>query len=213
MIHCLGDSHSSFFSGNEEMQPIWPQKSNDITPFFKSYRLGPCTAYQLLNKIDIIKDILNIKVNKDEDYVLFCFGEVDVRAHLLKQSNEQNRNIDDIILECVTRYFEVMKIINSLGFRVIVWGVIATWSDLKPYTGPSFGTQIERNSITYKFNSFLEKFSKENDFIFVSMYDEMLNEDGTTIHEYLDDWEGCHIHLNQKIMPQTLEKFKNLKLI
>jgi hypothetical protein len=56
MIHCIGDSHSAVFSGKEEMQPIWPERSNDITPFFKSYRIGPATAYQLANKKEIINN-------------------------------------------------------------------------------------------------------------------------------------------------------------
>ena len=89
MIHCIGDSHSSVFSGREEMQPIWPQRSDDNTSFFKSYRIGPATAYQLSNKILIIQDIINKNVNSN-DYVLFCFGEVDIRAHLIKQ------------MECIT---------------------------------------------------------------------------------------------------------------
>lgn len=213
MIHCLGDSHSSVFGGSDIIQPCWPELSNDTTPFFRTYRLGPSTAYQLSNKLETIKTIVNTKVNKNEDYVMFCFGEIDVRAHLLKQSIKQNRDLDEIILECVTKYFEVIKTINNLGFKIIVWGVIASWSDLKPYTGPSFGTELERNKATNKFNFLLKEFSTKNNFHFVSVYDEMLNKNGTTNFEYLDEWDGCHIHLNQKIMPLIIKKFKNLKLI
>ena len=35
MIHCIGDSHSAVFSGEEKMQPEWPNRSNDTTEFFK----------------------------------------------------------------------------------------------------------------------------------------------------------------------------------
>ena len=30
MIYCIGDSHASFFGGIDKMQPIWPEKSNNI---------------------------------------------------------------------------------------------------------------------------------------------------------------------------------------
>jgi hypothetical protein len=37
----------------------------------------------------------------------------------------------------------------------------------------------------------------------------MLNSDGTTNPHYIMD----HIHLSQKAMPMTIQKFKNLNLI
>jgi hypothetical protein len=50
MIHCIGDSHSCFFSGEDKIQPIWPEKSFDTLSYFRSYRIGPSTAYNLNNK-------------------------------------------------------------------------------------------------------------------------------------------------------------------
>ena len=67
MIHCIGDSHSSVFCGKEEMQPIWPIRSDDTTPYFKSYRIGPATAYQLSNKTTIIDDIIHNCVDIQND--------------------------------------------------------------------------------------------------------------------------------------------------
>ena len=212
MIHCIGDSHSSVFSGNEEMQPIWPERSNDITPFFKSYRIGPATAYQLANKKEIINQI--IPLVKEGDKLLFCFGEVDIRAHLLNQSIDQNKSIEDVVIECVTRYVEVIKYYKNLGISVIVWDPIASWNDSKPYLGgPSFGTNIERNEITRLFNNHLQSQVKVDNIPFVTIYYDMLNIDGTTNVELLDDWQDCHIHLNQKTMPLIIDKFKNEGLI
>jgi len=212
MIHCIGDSHSSVFSGNEEMQPIWPVRSNDITPYFKSYRIGPATAYQLENKKNIINQIIpNVK---DGDHLLFCFGEVDIRAHLLKQSLEQNKDIEIIIDECLEKYIRVVKHYKEIGYDTIIWGPIASWNDEKPYNGgPSYGTSSQRNSITKSFNDKVKKLAISNDIKFVTIFDKMLNEDGSTNSIYLDDWKDCHIHLNQKSMELILEAFKNQGLI
>ena len=110
MIHCIGDSHSCFFSGENKIQPTWPEQSFDVLPYFRSYRIGPSTAYNLNNKKENIIEPLIQSLNLSEkDKLLFCFGEVDCRAHLIKQSQLQNRGICDIINECVFRYISSIK--------------------------------------------------------------------------------------------------------
>lgn len=212
MIHCIGDSHSSVFSGNEEMQPIWPDRSNDITPYFKSYRIGPATAYQLANKKPIIDQILTLVGPNDK--VLFCFGEVDIRAHLIKQAQLEGKILEDVIVDCVNRYMDVVRYYKSNGINIVVWGPIASWNDSKPYLGgPSFGTNLERNEVTHHFNAHLREQCNMSDIPFVTIFDFMLNSDGTTNADYLDDWQDCHIHLNQKAMPLIQEAFSTQGLI
>jgi|694.fasta_scaffold115020_3 hypothetical protein len=214
MIHCIGDSHSAVFSGKEEMQPIWPQRSDDKTEYFKSYRIGPATAYQLETKSPIINDIINTVVDINNDYVLFCFGEVDIRAHLIKQMETQNKPMELIVHECVDRYFNVLLKYKNMGVKVLVWGPIASWHDSKRYTGgPSFGTMIERNNTTKEFNRYLEELCVKNDITFISIFDKMTDENNITIPEYLDNWEGSHIHLSQTAMPLIINSFKDKKLI
>ena len=214
MIHCIGDSHSAVFSGKEEMQPIWPQRSDDKTEYFKSYRIGPATAYQLETKIFTIDEIINTSVNVHNDYVLFCFGEVDIRAHLIKQMEIQNKPMKDIVKECVDKYFNVLLRYKNLGVKTIAWGPIASWHDSKVYTGgPSFGTMIERNNTTKEFNRYLEELCIKNDVLFVSIFDKMTDVDNNTIPEYLDNWEGSHMHLSQTAMPLIITSFKQKNLI
>lgn len=214
MIHCIGDSHSAVFSGKEEMQPIWPQRSDDKTEYFKSYRIGPATAYQLETKIPIINDIINTVVDVNNDYVLFCFGEVDIRAHLIKQMETQNKPMELIVQECVDRYFNVLLNYKNMGVKVMAWGPIASWHDSKQYTGgPSFGTMIERNNTTKEFNRYLEELCVKNDITFISIFDKMTDENNITIPEYLDNWEGSHMHLSQTAMPLIIDSFKDKNLI
>lgn len=214
MIHCIGDSHSAVFSGKEEMQPIWPQRSDDRTEFFKSYRIGPATAYQLETKIPVIDEIIRTCINIETDSVLFCFGEVDIRAHLIKQMQLQNRTTEDIVKECVDRYFNVLLRYKNLGINVMAWGPIASWHESKQYTGgPSFGTGIERNIATKEFNDYLKKLCQENDIKFVTIFYDMVNENLETNPYYLDNWQGSHMHLSQTSMPVIIERFKEKNLI
>lgn len=211
MIHCIGDSHSSIFSGKDEMQPIWPDKSNDGLENFRSYRIGAATAYNLETKTYIIDQIISSQVN-EEDTVVFCFGEVDIRAHIIKQAVFQNRPILDLVKECVSRYWNVICNYRSLGCKMAVWGPIASWSEEKPYSGPSYGTDEERNITTLLFTEELRLLSKDSDIKIISIFEE-ITQGGVTNPYYLDDWRGCHIHLNSNALPLIFEAFEKENLI
>ena len=213
MIHCIGDSHSAVFSGEEKMQEIWPVPASNRLPFFKSYRIGPATAYQLSNKVEIIDTIISTEY-KDNDKVMFCFGEVDIRAHLIKQATHQNKPVEEIVDECIDRYMDVILAYKQKGLSIIIWGPIASWNSNKPYTGgPSYGSDLERNYVTKLFNEKLKTHCENNSIIFVTIFYDMLNEDGTTNSIYLDDWDGSHMHLSQRAMPKIIERFEEQNLI
>jgi hypothetical protein len=214
MIHCIGDSHSAVFSGEEAMQPCWPEPASNLLPEFKSYRIGPATAYQLNNKQPIIESLIDSLELESTDKLMFCFGEVDIRAHLIKQAKEQDRPVNDLVLECVDRYINAIRHYKKYEIQIIIWGPIASWSDEKKYTGgPSFGTNKERNWVTFAFNIALQFACIKEEFKFVSIFYDMVHDNMTTILDFLDDWEGSHMHLSQRAMPIILKKFKSKKLI
>lgn len=214
MIHCIGDSHSAVFSGEECMQPCWPSPASNKLPYFKSYRIGPATAYQIHNKKDIIESLIDSISPDPTDKLMFCFGEVDIRAHLIKQSNLQNRPIADLVVECVDRYITSINYYKKYNLPIIIWGPIASWSNEKVYTGgPSFGTNQERNWVTYAFNVALQISCLQNDFEFVTIFYDMINQNMETNPDFLDDWEGSHMHLSQRAMPTILKAFEKRGLI
>jgi len=214
MIHCIGDSHSAVFSGEEAMQPCWPEPAANTLPYFKSYRIGPATAYQLANKQPIIDSLIRSLDADGEDKLMFCFGEVDIRAHLIKQSKLQNRPVIDLVIECVERYIDAVKYYKKYGIDIIIWGPIASWCDQKEYTGgPSFGTNQERNWVTCAFNTALQIACTKENFQFVTIFYDMITPDMTTNPDFLDDWEGSHMHLSQRSMPTILKAFETRGLI
>lgn len=213
MIYCIGDSHSSVFSGEERIQPCWPEKSNDLLPYFKSIRIGPATAYNLSSKIKMIDKILNKLKPAKSDYVMYCFGEVDIRAHLINQATLQKIDLVKIVDECTERYLKTIHKINNKDSKVIIYGPIASWSETKKYMGPSFGSNIERNFVTFLFNENLKVKCKVFGFYYLSIFNEMLNDDYTTNEYFLDDWDDSHIHLKQNAMPLIITKLKNLNIL
>lgn len=48
VIHCIGDSHVSLFSGFDAIAPYWPREAPSSISVFKLYHLGPVLAYNLM---------------------------------------------------------------------------------------------------------------------------------------------------------------------
>ena len=93
---------------------------------------------------------------------MFCFGEVDIRAHLIKQSKLQNLDLEYLIKECVDRYVAAIKKVRPIRpIKKAIFAPIASWSNDKPYDGPSFGTNLERNNVTKTFNNYLNQMCKK----------------------------------------------------
>lgn len=219
MIHCIGDSHAAIFSGSDKMIDIWSPyaKTKNESDFFKAYRIGPSTATGLASKIPFINEILTFSpVDKINDEVMFCFGEIDIRAHIMKEYLEKNKDICELVKISVDEYFKTVLFYKKLGYNMMIWGPIASWNEIKPYTGPgwpTYGTNLQRNHVTRLFNEYLERKCKDNDIPFITIFYDMLMEDGKTNPIFLDDWDECHIHLIPSSFDFVVKKFKNMGFI
>jgi len=217
-IYCIGDSHVSFFSGEDNTQPLWPKPSQDRLPFFKSFRLGAILAYNLVEYNTQMKgrEILFTLLDRGipvpersippESNVLLCFGEIDCRAHLLKQAEQQKRPVESVVEECANRYFSVAQEVKRLGYDVFLWNVIP--STRFEFVGnkefPTYGACLERNYVTRLFNDNLDAACATNDITFVSIFDQLLALDGLTNMDFYRD----KVHLSQKAMPLALNALK-----
>jgi hypothetical protein len=212
-IHCIGDSHVSVFTGKDTISKGWPCPQDSIQ-YFHTYWLGPVLAYNLysvghqsrLNLFNVLESI------SKSDYVMLCAGEIDCRMHLIRQKELQNKSLEEIVQECVCRYFQVILEIKNMGFKVIIWGVPGTANidcfELKDKnTFPHYGTYKERNQATKIFNNKIEYLCKLNDVLFLSIFDDLIDDNGKTkITEYYMD----EFHVSQKVMPLIISKLKNV---
>jgi len=208
LIYCIGDSHVSFFSGINEIQRVWPNKSQMILPFFKVFPVGQTLAYNLIKSNssshgrEKIFTILKKEIPKGSN-ILFCFGEIDCRAHLIKQSRIQKRNLSSIVEECVDRYFSAILDINNLGYKVLVWNVVPSTrlNKINNNMYPLVGNCKERNLVTVMFNKYLARKCNAIRIPFVFIYQNIIDKHGLTKMFYYMDG----IHLSQKAMPMTLK--------
>jgi len=213
VIHCIGDSHVSFFSGENKIQPRWPELSNDKTPLFKTYRVGPSLAYNLCEvgtktrgRENLFAILESIPLGSS---VMLCFGEIDCRAHILEQSELQKRNVPAIVKECVERYFTVICEVREKGYQVMVWNVIPPCLDSTPINPefPRYGTCLERTEVTRAFNEYLSFLCREKAIIFISIFENLLDSKGKRKNNLFLD----QTHLASAAIPYVLQKLYGKK--
>jgi hypothetical protein len=216
MIFAFGNSHVSIFSGTDLMVPIWPERSQDKLPWFKTFRIGAVTAYQAMRHLDVLYEICEkCDFDKKSDLLLFVFGEVDIRAHIIEQSKKQDKSRIQITREVVDRYYEAIRDVVNKGYTVAVFGCVGGFKRNGKRQEPPWpyaGTCKDRNAITQIFNDAIEKKCLLDDIPFISIFEEMLFTNGVTDIRYLDEERaGCHI--TTKMLPLILWKFRDLRLI
>lgn len=198
-IYVIGDSHVSMYSGWDRIIPKWPEENfvRCRLPYFQAIRLGPVLAYNLCEygKASLGRERLMLALSciPASSKVLLCFGEIDCRAHLLKQAAAQYRSVDDLVKECVDRYFGVVTEVREKGFEVLVASVIPSGLDgiQSNPEYPHYGSSAERNAVTSKFNCHLELLCAKHSVFFLNITTHLLAENGAPRAQYFLD--GVHL--------------------
>ncbi|MEK7478293.1 MAG: SGNH/GDSL hydrolase family protein [Patescibacteria group bacterium] len=210
VIHCIGDSHASFFSGRNDTRPARPNSTQDLLPSFRAYHLGAVLAYSLCDygstmqgKEKFLKLLGEIPKGSN---LLLCFGEIDCRVHLIKQAQKQNKELGEVVTECVRRYLAFVAEIKN-NYNVLVWGVIPSTPSEKvlDLRYPHFGSGLERNQVSIIFNSKLREWADKMGVKFISIFNQLVKADGLTDGKFYAD----NVHLSQRAMPLAIRQFQS----
>ena len=135
---------------------------------------------------------------KDGDSVVFCFGEIDCRAHIHKHATKDEPvDYKTQINGIVERYFETLK--KSITFckksnvRFFVYNVVPPPTDefvLQNKQFPTLGNQYERITYVKYFNTKLKEYCDKTEFTFFDIYNLYSDKDGFMNMKYCD---GTHI--------------------
>uniref|UniRef100_A0A6C0KN84 SGNH domain-containing protein n=1 Tax=viral metagenome TaxID=1070528 RepID=A0A6C0KN84_9ZZZZ len=194
-IHTIGDSHS-FHGWNNDIIKHW---------------LGPVLCYSFgkdqLNRCDIREFNIN-----HGDSVIFCFGEIDCRAHIFKHITD-TISYQNVINSLVTSYIEAIDLnlfTSQLQLKnICIYNIPPTcsWIDtVDHHEFPWLGTKEERKSYALYFNQKLKEKCFEKGYIFFDIYDKCTDENGYLRHDISDDY--IHIsdtnYLNEFIKDNNL---------
>ncbi len=218
----IGDSHSNFFSGNEQLTttPICPDI--DICPSINDLNLsilhlGPCLAYTSCkpdSSMSFLKktQFLCERFIHPGSRVMVSLGEIDIRVHALKQAELQDRAVSDVINDILANYLSFLTDFQSKGYKVYCWAPIATQSDSSPQDPafPRYGTETARNEATLYFTDKLSELCAPYGIDVLSIARLMMDDNLKTRTEYLS---SDYFHLSQSAMPLALPILREHKLI
>jgi hypothetical protein len=202
-IHTFGDSHARF--GFNQNKLIY------------THDIGAILCYSFgrdkLNRLNIIN--FNVKEN---DIVIFCFGEIDCRCHIHKYITN-DISYTQIIDEIINNYFIAINLnvkqYNKL--HVCVYNIVPPIEkyntvEFKKY--PFLGTDLDRQKYVLYFNKKLKEKCIQHKYIFIDIYDKYIDNNGFLSKDLSDGHvhilNGIYIHeLINKIIKNINDKKSN----
>ena len=180
-IHTIGDSHSAFsFRGEKEggLEYIFYQRRDVFlrVPLYVHF-VGSQTMYTFGLRGCEKKNFEGVEKG---NYLVFCFGEIDVRCHIHNQIHLRGRREEEIIFSLVEGYIRKIKEYEAkYKIRPVVFGVTPPVRELTVDGYPSVGPFEDRVRYTKKINDYLKKKAKEQEILYFDVLEEYSMKDGT----------------------------------
>ena len=183
------------------------QNCKDVT----THWIGPVLCYSFGREKLKRCDIRDFNV-KDNDTLIFCFGEIDCRCHVHKHITPE-RSYQMIINDMMDDYVEAIKLNiteSGLTFKnICIYNVVPTV--IKRITNenpgyPFLGTDEERKAYVSYFNECIKQKCEENEWIFFNVFDHYADENGF-LNKSLSDGE---VHIRDG---RYIQKFINKYLL
>ena len=186
-VHTFGDSHSRF--GFDKISNI------------KINWLGPILCYTFGNKGLDVLNISNFGVNEN-DAVIFCFGEIDCRAHIYRFVNETTTHeevIDKIVenyIYSIKKNVEQFKNLKTLIYNIVPPGNVIPHISQEDYVKkvltkekndiPWKGSHEDRQKYHLYFNKKLKEWCIKNEYMFIDVYNHYCDNNGYLKNELSD---------------------------
>ena len=207
-IHIFGDSHSCEFSHTAFYQNFRRMYKNpDSIPLCIVHYLGPVTMHRIGRDGYPIE---NTEV-KEGDIVIFAFGEIDARCHILKQTEFAGKSIDETIDILANNYLRaILKC--RFSYQELIFMVYSVTSPIdlgfNYQEFPYYGSLDNRVIVTKKLNAKLSLLCEKFDVAFIDVYDHFAIEDGS-LNPLLSDG---NVHISPKYNTPIWNKIKLLLL-
>lgn len=209
-IYVVGDSHVRFLAGRDEISGAKAAEGGvkwyeDIVQNLIGVHLGASLAYgigrhgsQTKSTEKIERLLENGTIPKGAD-IMFSFGEIDCRSHVVRQSELQGVSIDQVVAGLCDGVIAYMDRLASAGYAMHCWGVVApSW--IETNADPRFpisGSFEQRKHATALYNARMRALCSERGYGFLSVEHSLYDEVGMTNRNFYCD----HIHLSQAARP------------
>jgi hypothetical protein len=177
-IHTVGDSHCK-----EGFRNVI------------SHHLGPILCYSF-GQNPLQRCPIKTFGLRENDVLIFCFGEIDCRCHIHKHISKE-KSFQDVVDEIIEKYIQgILTCIKSLKVKVkvSVFNVVPTVrrdDALENEAFPFLGSDEERKSYVLYFNEKLKEHCEKQNFIYFDIYNFYADDEGFLRREIKD--ESVHI--------------------
>lgn len=140
--------------------------------------------------------------------LLLSFGEIDCRAHLIRQAETQQVSVQVVVDACLDAYFKVVRELLALGHSVIVYNAVPSSPKTRILRARSearyttYGTRAQRDEVIRRFNLGARTRCLDCGAKFLGTATDLTNRRGKALRWYFFD----SIHLSQRAMPVTLAR-------
>lgn len=178
-FHTVGDSHAT------KRYSLWNFTIDDM-PIVDHYLPGKLMYTFGKGKLSVA----NIKTMgvQDNDYVCFCFGEIDCRNHVHKHVTS-TRSYQQIVDELVKDYFEaiIQNVSQYRDLSVLVFNIPPPARAFQIHGDfPFLGTDEQRQLYYTYCNDKIKTMCAANNYTFIDVYKQYCDEDGFLNKQYSD---------------------------
>jgi hypothetical protein len=227
----VGNSHAATLPGAPPCGNMVPKQRHkpegrgftDVNPVypFRAWYLGPALAYNFyehhLKKVySFINEFPEI-FNDKNTMILMQVGEIDCRAHLPRYVNK-NRDVSNVVEECIDRYHRSILDLKDKGFNVAVAGAQPSLNDeiikkrmpAEERETDVSGTTELRGKICKHWDSYHSFLCEQQDIPYISIYEHLIDKNGAGKEELFSDF----IHLSyEKTINFWIDSFKRKGII
>lgn len=195
-IHIVGDSHTLIFNGLKE-------------PFVVQH-IGPFTAFNLKKKKAFWDYIEKIEQG---DKLIMVFGEIDARIHIYYQHKLTGLEIEELILNTIEHYDEVLADIKQRGIDFAVYNIVppGNINDYPVFEEYAGGSDADTLKIKADFNKALKERCRIKGYKFIDALPRITDETGHVLSELRGEIDHLNPDAVAVILPE-IEKAFGLEL-
>lgn len=203
-VAVIGESHSTFWWGYNSI-------NRPSTPSFRNisvFHVSGATAFKS-SKILLNIEIDDFVAQSRPDLIVMSFGEIDCRAHVVKQAHLSGCSIAAAVENVVSSYVATVQgVLSKFGKPIICWAPPPSSPPehfMFNAKFPTAGSALERNYATRAFIERLrEHFDGSKRVAVASIFEKLISTSGEAKPDSLFD--GCHV--SQSYMPDAIDAVK-----
>jgi hypothetical protein len=205
-IYCIGTSHVTIFSGHNKESQGFPNIHGDLLPEFRTAHLDSFLAYNLGIPKHQVHAVIEkvLKEISPNSWLLFMFGEVDCRAHILKHLGEWGGSIDRATEHAVDKYMSGVLPYRDRGYQIIMWGPHPIYKANEIWKAAGSWEKIIE--VTERYNHYLKVLSDNAGIMYRSIFKWMMDTECYLYGRYYTD----PTHISIECLPQIYKEMADI---